>query len=157
MTGINDKQKTIKAMEDTLEKLEEKFLSIDRLEWAVAEYTNKSVFACPYNLNYVKDWWIKWDTLYVIKEDGDKTIEYNGQCYDNDYKRPDNECLEDCEEHSSFVMYNKSREDKKEYYTARCKEIKEEIAEEDEDDEELIKKVEALREIIKLLNKLISY
>tara|TARA_R110002012_G_scaffold61820_2_gene162230 strand:- start:13978 stop:14451 length:474 start_codon:yes stop_codon:yes gene_type:complete len=156
MTGINDKQKTLKAMENALVKMEERFLDIDRLEWAVAEYKNSSVFCCPYNLNYVKDWWIKWDTLYVIKEEGDKAIEYNGQQYDNDYKRPDDYQTEDCEEHSHMLIYGKNRLEKKDYYEIRLKEVQEEIAEEDEEDEELVKKVATLTEIIKLLETIIS-
>jgi hypothetical protein len=58
-----------------------------------AYYHGFSVFELPegFNIedtNTVKDWWIKWNTLYVELVDG-KKLEFEPTLCDNGTKRPD--------------------------------------------------------------------
>jgi hypothetical protein len=41
-----------------------------------AYYTGNSWFDVDFDINAVHDWWIKWDTLYVIHNEGEEEEEY---------------------------------------------------------------------------------
>lgn len=42
----------------------------------IAVYYSNSLFDLDFDLNEIHDWWIKWDTLYVIHNEGEDPVEY---------------------------------------------------------------------------------
>jgi hypothetical protein len=43
----------------------------------VAYYSGTSKFEVDFDIEKVHQWWIKWDTLYVIHNEGEKAKEYD--------------------------------------------------------------------------------
>ena len=41
-----------------------------------AYYSGSSTFDVDFDIEAVHDWWIKWDTLYVIHNEGEEAEEY---------------------------------------------------------------------------------
>jgi hypothetical protein len=41
-----------------------------------ANYTATSYFRCPYDLEKINKWWVKYNTLYIIVEEGDEVESY---------------------------------------------------------------------------------
>ena len=127
----------------------------DNHYWATCRYSNDNVFPCPYDLYKVHDWWIKWNELSVVKNEGDEVEKFKGNEYENDYKRPDTQDLETQDEHFYMMDGIFNDEDKLEYYEKRRIALQE-INDEDDDEEDnkvFVKKFETLTDIINLLKE----
>jgi len=56
------------------------------------KYEVYSDFRCPYDLKKVFGWWVKYNTLYIVVNEGDEAIEFDPyyNCVEQyDFKRPD--------------------------------------------------------------------
>ena len=139
-------------MKMKVKELEEKFLNMDNLEYVKAIYHQDTIFACPYNLEEVNDWWIKWNTLYVVvEEDGvAKQFEY-GHDYDIDYKRPDDEDFHPSREHSWQVSDAMDMKEKLDYFKVR-----QEVIEKDEDFEDRVELLGLLVSLITILKGIVE-
>lgn len=67
----------------------------------IAVYYSNSLFELDFDINEVHQWWIKWDTLYVIHNEGEDPEEYEADISaENDHemtKRPDRYFVDDVE------------------------------------------------------------
>jgi hypothetical protein len=137
----------------------------DNHYWATCRYSNDNVFPCPYDLYKVHDWWIKWNELFVVKNEGDEVEKFQGNEYENDCKRPDTQDLETQDEHFHMMDGIYNDEEKLEYYEKRRITIQEkmdDLGEKDEyydygEEKVFIKKFETLTDIINLLKEKILF
>tara|TARA_R100001015_G_C4510223_1_gene82132 strand:- start:65 stop:295 length:231 start_codon:yes stop_codon:yes gene_type:complete len=57
---------------------------------AVATYEVQTIFpTCPYNLDEVVEYWVRWKKLIVRKDWDSETEEFEGVDIEADFKRPD--------------------------------------------------------------------
>ena len=67
----------------------------------VTVYYSNSMFDVDFDLNEVHDWWVKWDTLYVVHSEGEDPEEYEAEisaAHDHELtKRPSRYFLDNVE------------------------------------------------------------
>jgi len=59
-----------------------------------AIYRTSSVWNIDFDLEKVHEYWIKWDTLFVVHKEGDEAVEYDPEEPCNDYKYPQEVIIE---------------------------------------------------------------